>query len=170
MSKIRFTTVAALMVLVAGACRDGAGSSTAPSDTNHTAEVVSSTSAACYDVSGNIMQSGAFPLFTGTISGDIEGTISTLLNPASLKFAGVTTHVAGVQQWTVTGGMLGALGDVDLEISAVNSASQVPHILNNVTARVVSGVAGGNLTYHGVIDVSGFPVQLDIDYHGVICP
>jgi len=146
-----------------------AGVSTADGVTTLGAPATSN-AAGCYAVSGNIMQSGAFPLFAGTMTGDIEGTVSTSLDPTSLKFAGVTTHLEGVQQWSVTGGVFGAIGDVVLEISAVNAAAQFPSIRNNLQARVISGATRGNLTYHGEIDASGFPVQIDIDYHGVICP
>ena len=124
----------------------------------------------CHTVTGRLIQSGAFPNFQGTISGDIEGTVVTVLDPTSVSAQGVALLVRGDQTWEVTGGTVGGLTTVHLELSSTQRGAQPPLLGLKTTARVIHGAESGNLTYHGVVDVSGFPTLSDVEYHGVICP
>ena len=143
----------------------------APTDTGSPApNFVVAGNSGCHAVSGKIVQSGAFPNFQGTISGDIEGTVVTTIDPASASFPGIALLVRGDQTWEVTGGTVGGLTTVHLELNSTQRAAQPPLLGLKTTARVIDGAESGNLTYHGFVDVSGFPILVDVDYHGVICP
>ena len=127
----------------------------------------------CYTVSGEIAQMGSFPFFSGTISGDIEGVVSTQLDPASVRATGVVRSNSGEQTWQVTGGtvpeLIGRTVRLALETEVV--FAQPPVGRNNTTARVIDGAQRGNLTYHGTLNTTPPPPFASrVEYHGVICP
>jgi len=127
----------------------------------------------CYTVSGLIEQSGLFPVFAGTISGDIEGSVTTTSDPASLDASGKVSFSSGEQTWKVTGGSLTALigGTVRLAIRSEVAFAQFPVGQLHTTARVIEGAASGNLSYHGTFDVTlPPPFHGRVEYHGVVCP
>jgi hypothetical protein len=130
-------------------------------------------SSGCYTVSGEIAQVGLFPSFTGTISGDIEGSVSTQLDPASVRATGAVRSNSGEQTWQVTGGkvpeLIGRTVRLFLETEVV--FAQPPIGRNNTRARVIEGAQAGNLTYHGTLNTTPPPpFAARVQYHGVICP
>jgi hypothetical protein len=127
----------------------------------------------CYAVSGLIEQSGLFPLFAGSISGDIEGTVATVLDPAAGGTSGRVSFSSGEQTWEVTGGVVSELigGSVRLVLRTEIVFAQPPVGRNNTSATVVEGAASGNLTYQGTLAViPPPPFDAEVEYRGVICP
>jgi hypothetical protein len=127
----------------------------------------------CHTVSGSIRQVGVFPTFTGTVSGDIVGTVSTQLDPAQQESHGNATFSAGEQTWQVTGGsVLDLIGqNVALALQTEVVFAQPTIGTNNTRARVVAGAKRGHLTYHGALYiVLPPPFVAEVDYHGVVCP
>lgn len=127
-------------------------------------------SSPCYTVSGALDQSGVGAELSGTISGDIEGTVATVGGPVVLN--GVVLSRPGEQTWEITGGevnpLIGNTLRFDVEVLAIGAQPPVYRI--NTTARVVEGAQSGELTYHGITDVSTVPFTSHLVYHGVICP
>lgn len=154
--------------LVLGCSSDSA---TAPSAL--VPRLVTAGESGCYTVSGSIDQTGQFPSFSGSISGDIEGNVSTQLDPAALAVVGRVYLTSGEQTWQVTGGnvpdLVGRTVRLTLESEIV--FAQPPVAQNNTTARVIDGAAGGDLTYHGTLIASPPPpFPNKVGYGGVICP
>lgn len=161
--------LAALATVLVVACAP----ETATSPNELVPSLAAAGSSGCYTVSGEIAQVGVAPSFAGTISGDIEGTVSTRLNPAAARAAGAVRFSAGEQTWQVTGGnvpeLIGRTVRLALETEVV--FAQPPLARNNTRARVVDGAQSGNLTYHGTFDVAPPPpFDARVEYHGVICP
>lgn len=158
----------AVVVLVVGCSRD------APTGLDEPVlNFAAGGSSGCYTVSGDIAQSGRFPSFSGTISGDIEGSVATQLDPASARAAGTVRFNSGEQTWHVTGGnvpdLIGRTVRLALESEIV--FAQPPLGRNNTRARVIDGAEAGNLTYHGTLNASPPPpFAVRVEYHGVICP
>jgi len=167
---MRTPLAAALAIVLAFGCTDQPLSTSPDATALRPPDAALSINPGCYAVKGRILQSGFFPNFSGTISGDIQGNVVTQLDPSSVTFAGNTQHLSGQQTWDVTGGTVNGLTNVTLAFDGITTFVQAPRFGNNATVRVVAGAAKGNLTYHGVIDVSGFPVVTDVQYNGVICP
>lgn len=127
----------------------------------------------CYTVSGEIAQTGVFPSFTGSITGDIEGTVLTQFDPTSRRVAGRVTFTSGLQTWDVTGGSVPELvgQKVVLTLESEVVLARPPVGRNSTTARIVSGAEAGNLTYHGTVITSPPPpFATNVTYRGVICP
>ena len=124
----------------------------------------------CYAVAGALDQAGGPDLISGTISGDVEGTVVTVGGPAVVR--GVAVSRPGEQTWAITGGsvipLIGQTLHLDVDVGLI--AAKAPLLLVNTTARVVEGAQNGNLTYHGTTDVSSFPFTSHLEYNGVICP
>lgn len=125
----------------------------------------------CYVVSGDIVQTATPPSLSGTISGDVVGTVSTQLDAS--RAAGPVYLQAAEQTWHVSGGNVPELigRTVRLVVSTEVVFAQPPLAQVNTTATAVEGVASGRLTYHGILDTSSpppFPVE--VTYNGVICP
>jgi hypothetical protein len=136
-------------------------------------KLVTAGGSGCYTVSGNINQTGQFPSFSGTISGDIEGDVSTQLDPAALTVAGRVYLTSGEQAWQVTGGNVPDLVGRTLRLTLQSEIvfAQPPVAQNNTTARVIDGATGGDLTYHGTLIASPPPpFPNSVEYRGVICP
>lgn len=130
-------------------------------------------SSGCYTVTGEIAQVGVFPSFTGSISGDIEGSVTTQLDPTSVRATGAVRSNSGEQTWQVTGGTVPELigRTVRLALETRVAFAQPPLGRNNTTARVIDGAQAGNLTYHGTLNTSPPPpFDSRVEYHGVICP
>lgn len=130
-------------------------------------------SSGCYTVSGEIAQSGLAPSFSGTISGDIEGDVSTQLDPASTRAAGRVRITSADHTWQVTGGNVSELigRTVRLTLQSEVVFAQPPVGRVNTRATVIEGAQAGNLTYHGTLDASPPPpTAVNVQYHGVVCP
>ena len=128
-------------------------------------------SSGCYAVSGTIDQVGTGPnQLSGTISGDVEGSVVTLGGPIVAR--GAVLSRPGEQTWEITGGVVDPLigRTLRFHVEVVLVAAQPPLLRVNTTARVVEGARDGNLTYHGTTDVSTVPATSHLEYHGVICP
>jgi hypothetical protein len=127
-------------------------------------------SSGCYTVSGSLDQAGGPVALSGTISGDVEGTVITVGGPVVGRGDVVFRPVE--QTWAITGGIVEPLigQTLHLENDFVGINAQPPLLRVNTTARVVEGARIGNLTYHGTTDVSAFPsVTSHLEYDGVIC-
>ena len=125
----------------------------------------------CYTVSGALDQivqpDGSF---SGTISGDIQGTVFTVGGPVDIH--GVVVFRPVWQTWEVTGGIVVPLigESVHFENDFVGILAQLPIIHVNTKVRVADGAQKGNLTLHGYTDLSTLPPSSHLEYHGVICP
>jgi hypothetical protein len=127
----------------------------------------------CHTVSGEIAQTGLAPSFSGTITGDIEGDVSTQLDLASSDAAGQVRFSTAEQTWEVTGGtvpeLIGRTVRLTLETEIVFALPPVGR--NNTRATVVDGAEMGILTYHGTLNASPPPpFSTHVEYRGVICP
>ncbi len=128
-------------------------------------------SSGCYTVSGVLDQAGGPDLLSGTISGDVEGTVVTVAGPLLVR--GAVVFRPAEQTWEITGGIVEPLigQTLHLEIDFVGITAQLPLLRVNDKVRVVEGARIGNLTFHGTTDLSAFPaVTSSLEYHGVICP
>ena len=124
----------------------------------------------CYTVSGALDQTGQPDgSLSGTISGDVEGTVVTVAG--ALDIHGVVVFRPVWQTWEITGGIVVPLigTSVHFENDFIGILAQLPIIHVNTTMRVADGAQKGNLTLHGWTDMSAGPYS-HLEYHGVICP
>lgn len=125
----------------------------------------------CYTVSGTISETGVFPNFAGTISGDLVGTSNTTLS-FDTRSTGAVIHVPGERTLTITGGSVPELIGVTIhevfDGLTIDEAHPVSRI--NERTRIVAGAERGNLTTHGTLDLAPFPWEVELEYRGVICP
>lgn len=126
----------------------------------------------CYTVSGALDQA-AIPgqSLSGTISGDVEGTVFTVGGPPVVQ--GAVAFIPAEQTWNITGGIIQSLIGQTLQFDndVVGILAQLPLARINTQARVVEGARIGNLTLHGITDFSvpGI-ITSHLEYDGVICP
>ena len=108
----------------------------------------------CYSVKFNIKivpsgMSGS----QGQITGDLEGSVITAFDPASLRFVGATLMNGGTYHWSITGGVVPGLGEFDTQFDNINILVDRPGSRfgseHNGKHRALDGVARANLTYHG---------------------
>lgn len=129
-------------------------------------------SSGCYTVSGALDQAaGPGEHLSGTISGDVEGTVVSVGGPIVVRGAVLFRPVD--QTWDITGGIVEPLigQTLRLENDFVGIIAQLPLVRVNTKARVVEGARIGNLTYHGITDLSDpNMITSHLEYHGVICP
>jgi len=120
--------------------------------------------------SGCATVSGAIVFPSGTLSGDVIGTVVNAAGPVVRHGKVVFRPV--VQTWTVTGGIVQPLIGRTLvfENAFRGTLAHLPLIGVNTTMRLVAGAQKGNLTLHGTTDVSTVPRTSHLEYHGVICP
>jgi hypothetical protein len=135
-------------------------------------------SSGCYTVSGALDQGVDFadpdPVFSGTISGDIEGTVVSVITGPPFS-RGVVGSNPVEQTWEVTGGIVEPLIGEQLllenEVLGVFAEPEPLVARIRTIARIVEGARRGNLTFHGTTDFTGFPVVTShLEYRGVICP
>jgi len=126
-------------------------------------------SSGCYTVSGTIQQTGMTGSFTGTISGDVVGTVTTQTQVTASQ--GSVNLGTGQQTWQITGGIIEPLigSTVRLELRTMSVFAQLPLVQLNNSADIIEGAAMGSLTYHGTLDVSSVPFTPTVEYQGVIC-
>lgn len=126
----------------------------------------------CYTISGALDQATTQPApLSGTIVGDVEGTVLTRGGPAVAHGAAVLRPVE--QTWNITGGIVTPLIGKTLIFhnEFVGVSAQPPLVQVNTRARIAEGAKMGDLTLHGITDLSAAPVVTShLEYHGVICP
>ena len=133
------------------------------------ASIASAGGPGCVAVSGEIDQIGGPGGLSGTISGDIEGTVVTI--GGDVTWHGVALFRPVEQTWVVTGGIVEPLIGRTLyfENDFIGIFGTAP-IIVNTKARIIDGAERANLTLHGWTDLSAVPITNHLDYHGVICP
>jgi hypothetical protein len=154
----------------------GCGSVTEPSAKLLSGQANANDVSGCYSVHATWTASPSGPTtFTGSLSGDLEGTMTSDFDPNSLKFAGSTLAVSFTNYWTITGGVLPAA------ISFVTSSDGLNHLMDRPGSpatyfestgrhRATSGVDQANLTGSNKVDFSlAIPVLVGT-ISGVICP
>jgi hypothetical protein len=130
----------------------------------------------CYAVHADWTASPSGPTtFSGALSGDLVGTMTSDFDPSSLKFAGSTLAVSFTNYWTITAGVLPA------PVSFVTSSDGLNHVVDRPGSpatyfestgrhRAISGVQQANLTASNKVDFSlAIPVLVGA-ISGVICP
>jgi hypothetical protein len=127
-------------------------------------------SSSCYTVSGTIQQTGLPGSFSGSITGDVVGTVTTVTQGTASH--GAVNFGMAQQTWEVTGGiieeLIGTTVQLELRTMTVNAQPGAPQLNNS--ADIIEGATKGNLTYHGSLDVSSIPFAATVEYSGVICP
>lgn len=125
----------------------------------------------CYVVQGAISERGVFPNFTGTISGDLEGTTTTQLS-FDVAFTGAAIHNPGERTLLITGGNVPELFTRTLHqsLGSVTISEASSQIRINERTQVDGGVRRGTLTTHGTLDLTVDPWEVELEYQGVICP
>jgi len=123
----------------------------------------------CFAVTGTVSETGVFPSFAGTISGDLVGTTAT--TAIAVRFTGRAAHQLIERTVLITGGSLPELVGRTLHESidaTVVFPSTFTRLNDNVT--VDEGVRLGNLTEYGSLDASTVPWTVELQYHGAVCP
>jgi len=117
-----------------------------------------------------IQQTGVTGSFSGTITGDVLGTVTTQTEQTGSQ--GSVSFSTGVQTWEVTGGVIEALigSTVRLELRNMAIRAQPPVPGLNNSADIIEGATQGILTYHGTLDVSTVPFTSNVEYRGIIWP
>lgn len=125
----------------------------------------------CYTVAGTMSETGVFPSFTGTVSGDLVGTSNTTLS-FDTRATGRVIHVLGERTLTITGGNVPQLIGVTIHEAFEGLTIDEAHPLSRINerTRIVAGAERGNLTTHGTLNLATFPWEVELEYRGVICP
>lgn len=125
----------------------------------------------CYTVSGTISETGVFPNFSGTISGDLVGTSHTTLS-FDARATGVVIHGPGERTLAITGGTVPQLigRTVHETFDGLSILNTPPLSQINERTRVDAGAQSGILTTHGSLNFATFPWEVELEYRGVICP
>ena len=133
--------------------------------------VAQAESAGCYAVSGEIDQVWVGTGFSGTLSGDLEGTFAAV-GGFPMVYHGVVLMRPVEQTWEVTGGIIEELIGETLvfDVDFVGTYNKPDLLSINNTLRVVEGAQKGNLTQHGWTELLPPLFTNHLDYHGVICP
>ena len=115
---------------------------------------------------------GRFPSFSGTLSGDLEGTVAARLD-LDFEKTGVVYHNPGSEQWMIqtstVPGLTGQTIHVESDTVVVQAPGQAPGFRMNGQSWIVDGPVKGNFTSHGTFDVSVFPIAVELEYRGVVC-
>jgi hypothetical protein len=122
--------------------------------------------------------SGTFPSFSGTMAGDLEGTLQILQDPSTIVAPNdIYARVDGTFEFQVSGGTIPALVGQSFRAATTGwnrFAPDVDPTLGEVggRAREIEGVRKANLTFHGFVDVTDGapPFEVRLSWHGVICP
>jgi len=150
-----------------------AASSAWTGNANQTSPRLGASTSNCYAVAFEFVFTpiSAFS-FEGTVTGDLEGTVTIQFDPSSVKFSGATISNAGTATWSITGGLLGP-ADFTTSFDNRNLAADRPGspagVFENIGQhRVLNGVQRANLNYHGVFAVEPTPAGKH-EFRGVIC-
>lgn len=127
----------------------------------------------CHEVAGFVEQSGVFPNFIGTISGDITGTISTEIVQSGIESSNGSNITVSEQSWVITGGKVRALVGRTIRLTVEGDASAAPFTARryNSAASVIEGAISGTLTYRvkpGATSAALTPPPFE--FRGTICP
>jgi hypothetical protein len=165
------------MLLVSGVALIGACSTDVPSEPRPpalrpadaaTPSHLIAGNSGCFIVSGTISETGVPPNFTGTVSGDLVGTSSTMIG--EVAFTGAVGHLPGERTLTITGGTIPQLVGVTIHETfdglTVANGQTLIHI--NERTRIDAG-ATGNITTHGTLNAAAIPFQVEVEYKGQIC-
>ena len=130
----------------------------------------------CYAVKFNVQgaPAGVPWIVEHQITGDIEGSATTVFDLESLRFTGHTVSNTGTWYFTVTGGIIPGLTEFQARHSQRNQLIDNPAtpgtvFENHGTLRALSGVEIANLTYHGTYWAVPYE-HGEWDVQGVICP
>ncbi|HEX6058616.1 MAG TPA: hypothetical protein VFZ11_06315 [Gemmatimonadaceae bacterium] len=167
MKRVHLLVLGSLLASVS--CQGDTMMATGPDPASAALDVAGTSS--CRVVSGVIAETGTFPTFSGTISGDIEGTSATTLS-FDLQRTGAVIHAPAERTIVVTGGSIPELIGRTLHGRAetLSIFDADPLIRLNEHYRLDDGTRRGNLTAHGFLDQSVFPWALALQYRGVVCP
>jgi hypothetical protein len=162
-----FALVALSLAVVSAGCTPDTPTGPLASDVQPSFTVAGASG--CHVVAGTISETGAFPNFGGTVTGDLEGTSST-----TIGFAGANGGVIvnpGIRTIDVTGGTVPGLIGATIEQSfsglSVNTGAGTIRI--NERTTVESGAARGTLTTHGWLNITDLPWSVEVTYQGIIC-
>lgn len=140
---------------------------------NQTRPKLGTSPSGCYAVAFELVFTpiSAFA-FEGTVTGDLEGTVTIQFDPSSVKFAGATISNSGTATWSITRGLLGP-ADFTTSFDNRNLAAERPGspagVFENIGQhRALEGVRRANLNYHGVFAVEPTPAGKH-EFRGVIC-
>ena len=124
----------------------------------------------CFAGSGSISQFfNADGSMAGTISGDLEGNILTLVGPVEIH--GIVIFRDVTQYWEITGGSVEELVGRTLvfENKFRGIINDYPVIKVNTSGILVEGAEKGSVTLHGWTRVTP-PAENYMEYHVVVCP
>jgi len=127
----------------------------------------------CHTVALEAHVTGEFPDFSGELTGDLQGTVTVVLDGEETS-TGVVLHGSGEETWVISGGTIPEL--VGRTLTSVftfvqsSAPGQGDTSLINGRYRIIDGAQKGNLTFHATFDASVFPFAVDSSYRGVVCP
>lgn len=169
------------ILLILAACSGGVTSPTEPENAVPATETLSSMArmtgpsgrSGCATVHFNVLGFPSSPaMFTGEVTGDLEGTVELAFVGGPGKFAGVTQHNGGNASWSISDGVLGPLTfdtEFDNKNFYVDRPGSPATVVENIGKhRAVAGVDKANLTFKG--EFSFLTFSIDHDFRGVICP
>lgn len=127
----------------------------------------------CYTVLGTISESGEPPIFSGIITGDLQGT--TFVEVLGTLPTGPVNHNELAFTYHITGGVVPALVGEDLHLSAsklITTYTRDDPDIGRINGSLrVESPGSGNLQLHGTVDVAGSPrLVLSLQYRGMVCP
>lgn len=127
----------------------------------------------CYTVLGTISEAGEPPIFSGIITGDLQGT--TVVELLGSFATGPVNHNELAFTYRITGGIVPDLIGEDLQLSASKLTTTYtpddPDIGRINGLLRVESPGSGHLQLHGTVDVAGSPrAVLSLQYRGVVCP
>ena len=130
----------------------------------------------CYAVKFKVAGApGALPwIVEHEITGDLEGSATTVFDIESLRFTGHTVSNTGTWYLNITGGIIPGLTEFEARHSQRNQLIDNPAtpgtvFENHGTLRALSGVRIANLTYHGTYWALPYE-HGEWEVRGVICP
>ncbi len=169
MSKSSFAAIAAVAsAAFAVACGD------LPSGTDGLPSFAAAGNSGCYTVKGVMNQTGVPPTFTGTTSGDLQGTAATNASLDPPKYAGEVILSSGPSAYEISGGSVGPLiGQTLLTFteSRVVFSQDNPAVGRINGTETVQSPGTGHLTVHGTLDFTNYPnTVVSVRYNGVVCP
>lgn len=150
--------------------------STGPGTAHLSGKASLNATSGCYAVRFTWTASPSGPTtFSGSLAGDLEGTMTSDFDPGSLKFAGTTLSVSFTNHWSVTGGILPAPSAFVTVSEGLNhitdrAGSSATTFESTSIHHALSGVAKANLNSSAVVDFAVIPPTLVANFNGVICP
>ena len=135
-------------------------------------ELAAGGSSGCYTVKYTAVFTAISGLaFTGTFTGDLEGTADMLFDEIG-PFTGATLRVGADINWHITGGTIPELIGETFVTRLLNRNIFLPgtSLVQNVgSLRAISGVQTANVTYTGETPLGADPQQAFLNFVGVIC-